>query len=74
MLPVVGRPEIAAVISVITLLVEGGSESAGSGDLSGAVIADVVVEVESAWVRLVVVLVVSGGFVSLKEAEGEVTG
>lgn len=74
MLPVVGRPEIAAVISVPTLLVEGGSESAGSGDLPGAVIADVVVEVESAWVRLVVVLVVSGGFVSVKEVEGEVTG
>lgn len=59
---------------VLTMLLLGGSESAGTGELTGAAAAELVVEVVSALFRLAVVVVVSVGFVSPEEVDvGEIS-
>lgn len=70
-LSVAGRPEIAGVRVVLALLEKGGSESVVTGELIvAAAVAELVVEVISARFKLVVVEVVSVGFVSLEDVEG----
>lgn len=66
-------PETVGVRVVLTSSVLGVSESVGTGELIAAAVAELVVEVVSAQFRLVVVVVVvSVGFVSLDEVEGAV--
>ena len=68
---VVTGPETVGVRVVLTSSVLGVSESVGTGELIAAAAAELVVEVVSAQFRLVVVVVVvSVGFVSLDEVEG----
>lgn len=70
---VVTGPETVGVRVVLTSSVLGVSESVGTGELIAAAVAELVVEVVSAQFRLVVVVVVvSVGFVSLDEVEGAV--
>lgn len=55
----------------MTLLVLAGSKSVDSLELTAAVVAELVVEVVSAWFNVVVVVdVVSVGVVSLEDVEG----
>lgn len=65
--------ETVGVRDVLTLSTDPPVESLGSGGLTAAVVAELVVEVVSAQFRLAVVVVVSVGFVSLEEVEGEDT-
>lgn len=68
---VVTGPETVGVRVVLTSSVLGVSESVGTGELIAAALAELVVEVVPAQFRLVVVVVVvSVGFVSLDEVEG----
>lgn len=68
---VVTGPETVGVRVVLTSSVLGVSESVGTGELIAAALAELVVEVVPTQFRLVVVVVVvSVGFVSLDEVEG----